>query len=167
MNCCSPNPLVPSRLPTTNMDSSRIDLISSALTMALSNVPEEHLAGRQQLEELNPTSVEFLTLASDPHPHHNLQIFVPAGDEEEEEEEDYPEEEEQTNEEMDDEVRAARELDEIEEANRNGWWADAEYYETDAAAYGECGFLCDGRCQTCISSGGGYGLDWNESGYFD
>lgn len=35
-------------------------------------------------------------------------------------------------------------------------------------SYGECGFRCDGRCQTCIRiGGGGAGLSWNESGYTD
>ena len=36
--------------------------------------------------------------------------------------------------------------------------------------YGECGFRCDGRCQTCIRLGGGGGdggLSYNESGYWD
>lgn len=35
-------------------------------------------------------------------------------------------------------------------------------------SYGECGFRCDGRCQTCIRiGGGGAGVSWNESGYYD
>jgi hypothetical protein len=34
--------------------------------------------------------------------------------------------------------------------------------------YGECGFRCDGRCHTCIRlGGGGGGLSFNESGYWD
>lgn len=37
-----------------------------------------------------------------------------------------------------------------------------------APVYGECGFRCDGRCNTCLASGGGgAGVSWNESGYFD
>jgi hypothetical protein len=35
----------------------------------------------------------------------------------------------------------------------------------NAPVYGECGFRCDGRCQTCLVSGGG--VSWNESGYYD
>jgi hypothetical protein len=38
----------------------------------------------------------------------------------------------------------------------------------NAPVYGECGFRCDGRCNTCIASGGGgAGVSWNESGYYD
>jgi hypothetical protein len=33
--------------------------------------------------------------------------------------------------------------------------------------YGACGFRCDGRCLTCLREGGGGGLAWNESGYWD
>jgi hypothetical protein len=33
--------------------------------------------------------------------------------------------------------------------------------------YGECGFRCDGRCPTCTNLGGGAGVSWNESGYWD
>lgn len=35
-------------------------------------------------------------------------------------------------------------------------------------SYGECGFRCDGGCQTCIRlGGGGTGLTLNASGYYD
>jgi hypothetical protein len=38
----------------------------------------------------------------------------------------------------------------------------------NAPFYGACGFRCDGRCNTCLASGGGgAGVSWNESGYFD
>ena len=137
------------------MSCSRIEDISHALTMALSNVDEEHLQGRQLLEQLNPTSAEFLTLASAPTPSPvcEIQVFPPAGDEEESQDHDYPEGEEGEdsapaaggNEEMDEEARAAQEMDEIEQMNRNGYWADDGYNDYD----------------------NGYGLDWNESGYFD
>lgn len=137
--------------------SSRIEDISSALTMALSNVDEEQLQGRELLRELNPTSAEFLTLAApSSSPVREIQTFAFAGDEEEEDE-DYPEEKAQEesgqdNEEMDEEMQAAREMDEIEAANRSGWWADDRY---------------DDRYNNDYDDDGGCGLDWNESGYFD
>ena len=84
-------------------------------------------------------------------------VMMPAGDEE-----------------FNEEVRAARTLDEVEAANRNGEWAD----QADDEEYqGDC------YCRECLD---GYvpenwfddrrndyyddretGLDWNEGGYFD
>lgn len=145
----APGPLVctPPAIHTTTMSSSRIEDISTALTMALSNVDEEHQQGRQLLEELNPTSVEFLTLAAvgTSSPAHDILSTVPPG---EENTYDSRDEEERTG--VDEEAEVAREMDDIDEANRNGWWADdgQDDYEYDQG-YGDCG------------------MDWNESGYFD
>lgn len=71
-------------------------------------------------------------------------------------------------EEWEDKQRAMRVLDDIEESKRNGEWGtyDDEYDEDDH--YG-----C--QCDNCAGYGDeedgyaddGYGLDWNESGYFD
>ena len=68
-------------------------------------------------------------------------------------------------EEWEDKQRAMRVLDDIEEAKRNGNWTG--YDEDDH-------YMC--QCDNCAGYGeedgddygdDGYGLDWNESGYFD
>ena len=69
-------------------------------------------------------------------------------------------------EEWEDKQRAMRVLDDIEEAKRNGEWA--AYDDDDDDHY-----MC--QCDNCAGYGDeddgyaddGYGLDWNESGYFD
>ena len=60
-------------------------------------------------------------------------------------------------------LEEARAMDQIEEAQRSG-----EAYDYEEEEYH--GFNC--HCDTCLSYeddryDDGYGLDWNESGYFD
>ena len=73
-------------------------------------------------------------------------------------------------EEWEEEVRAARTRDEVEEAVRTGMWADTgRISEEEYDAYGcqclEC-LNYDDRQDECYDDGD-CGLDWNESGYFD
>ncbi len=44
---------------------------------------------------------------------------------------------------------------------------DNESDEEEESVYGDCGYRCDGRCQTCLAMNGGDGTDLNPSGYFD
>jgi hypothetical protein len=95
-------------------------------------------------------------------------VMAPAGDEDDDWEE---------------VARNARALDEAESAARNGMWADQNYDAADRADPADDDDYRGCQCLDCLNHDDqdyipsyddrddgyddGYGLDWNESGYFD